>query len=429
MQIDAMRTGLLIMLGCALWQSGCADSQAKTAKSEAPAKVEKPPDEAAIATVTLTEAANRRLGITTGQIERKPVPRRRTFGGIVEVPLGGTLIVSAPLAGTLEKASGNPMPAPGSRLNAGQSVFLLKPLLSPERYVPTPAEQAQIANVFATLATAKALAQGDIDKAQAEVDAAGIALARAERLLEDRAGSRRAVDEAQATLSIAQASLEAARERRLKLEQFEVSAEQPGQVEPIPIIAPQQGILRSVSVAPGEIVPAGAQLFEVITLDRLWIRVPVYVGLADQIELQAEAEVRSLDGRPRGRGSDLPDAIRARPVAAPPSADPMTSSVDLIYVIENAGQAFRPGERVGVTVSLLGEAEHLTVPWRAVLHDIYGGTWVYEQIGEREYRRSRVQVQYVVEETAALATGPEPGTVIVLDGAAELFGTEFGTGK
>ncbi|MCA9113797.1 MAG: efflux RND transporter periplasmic adaptor subunit [Planctomycetaceae bacterium] len=424
------RSILLPALACLCCAIGCSESDSShAAKPVAPAKVEKPPDEADIATVTLTKDANRRLGITLGQVEKRAVPRQRLFGGIVEIPLGESIIVSAPLAGTLEKPPEQSFPAPGSQLENGQPVFLLRPLLTPERYLPTPAERAQVANVVATLATARALAQGDVDRAGAEVKAALIAQNRAEQLLKDRAGSQRAVDEARAALSIAQASLDAAQNRRQRLDELSIDDTEADSVEPIAISAPQQGILRSVSVAPGEIVPAGALLFEVVSLDRLWIRVPVYVGLMHQIQAEAAAHVGPLDGRSRSGLSTSMEDLQAQPVAAPPSADPLASTADLIYEIDNKSGALRPGERVGVTVALQGEAESLVVPWQAVLHDIYGGTWVYVSRGDRAYSRSRIQVRYVVDGLAVLSTGPEPGTAVVLDGAAELFGTEYGAGK
>jgi hypothetical protein len=64
-----------------------------------------------------------------------------------------------------------------------------------------------------------------------------------------------------------------------------------------------------------------------------------------------------------------------------------------------------------------------------VIHDIYGGTWVYEATGEREYVRRRVTVRYVIENTAVLAAGPDAGKKVVVAAAAELFGTETGFSK
>ena len=85
--------------------------------------------------------------------------------------------------------------------------------------------------------------------------------------------------------------------------------------------------------------------------------------------------------------------------------------------------------RVGVSLLVKGEAESLTVPDAAILYDIHGGAWVYTQLEGDRFQRARVIVDHVQGETAVLAGGPEVGTQVVVDGAAELFGTEFGTGK
>ncbi len=69
------------------------------------------------------------------------------------------------------------------------------------------------------------------------------------------------------------------------------------------------------------------------------------------------------------------------------------------------------------------------MPWAAVLHDIHGGQWVYEQIAPQTFVRRRIAVDRVAGTAAVLSRGPKPGSQIVTDGAAELFGTEFGVGK
>ena len=62
---------------------------------------------------------------------------------------------------------------------------------------------------------------------------------------------------------------------------------------------------------------AGAPLFEVANLDTIWIRVPVYVELLDTILTDSEARIVGLGGE-----SSL-EPRTARPVQAPPSADPI----------------------------------------------------------------------------------------------------------
>lgn len=407
------------LLACLL--SGCTEST-KNAPKAAPAKVEAHPDESDIYRITLTPKAVERLGITTAQVEKQSVQRQRTLAGEVTIPTGNAIIVSAPLPGTLHAPKGGRIPLPGSEVDAGQPIFSLVPLLSPERDVPTPAELVQMANAQASLVSAQIVAEGDVKQAQAEVDAARITLDRAEQLFRDKVGSARAVDDAKATLEIALKKLEAAETRKSVLNSLTLEADS-GQLRTIQITAPEPGVLTSLSATRGQTVTAGAPMFQVANLDKVWIRVPVYVGQLDEIETNAPASIGDLEG------SADSSQRSANPIVAPPSADPLSSTVDLYYEIANSDAALHPGERVGVTLLLKGESESLVIPWAAVLHDIHGTTWVYERSNEHTFRRQRVLVRYTVDDLAVLGTGPPVGTEVVVDGAAELFGTEFGTGK
>jgi hypothetical protein len=114
---------------------------------------------------------------------------------------------------------------------------------------------------------------------------------------------------------------------------------------------------------------------------------------------------------------------------APPSANPAAGTVDLFYSLNNRETQYSPGQRVGVALKLKTPVEGLAVPWSAVIHDIYGGTWIYEQTGPQTFVRRRVVIRYVVDDLAALAIGPALSTPIVVAGAAELFGTETGFTK
>jgi hypothetical protein len=181
-------------------------------------------------------------------------------------------------------------------------------------------------------------------------------------------------------------------------------------------------VLRNVSALPGQNVHAGANLFEVIDLDRVWVRVPVYVGEVSSIDADAAASVSALNARP---GTS---AQSAEPTKAPPSANAAAGTVDLFYSMSNT-PSYSPGQRIGVSLTLKGESESLTVPWSTVVFDVYGGAWVYERTGERTFARQRVVVQYVRDGTAVLKSGPKVGTTVVTAGPAELFGAEVGFSK
>ena len=235
------------------------------------------------------------------------------------------------------------------------------------------------------LADAQADADGRVQQASVQLDAAKVALERAQKMLSADAGSARSVDEAKAQVALAEAALKTAQERRALL---------------------------------------GAPVGKATAATKLWVRVPVYAGQLVELQTDAAASVRSLSGNtPSVQGAV------AKPVSGPPTANAMAATVDVFYELEAPPAGTRPGARVEVSVPAKGDTESLVVPWAAVLHDIQGGQWVYEKTAPQTYVRRRVMVDRVAGADAVLASGPKPGTQIVTDGAAELFGTEFGVGK
>ena len=335
---------------------------------------------------------------------------------------GHAITVAAPLSGTLTVPGGGDTAVAGSRVEKGQPIFSLLPLLAAEHTVLTAAEQVQLAESKAALATAQIDAQQQVKSAEVRVEAAEIELTRAEKLVRDRAASQQTLDEASAKLQLAERSLEAAHARNAYLEKARLEAEA-GNLVPLIIVAPMSGVLGNVTVVGGETVVCGATLFEVVNTDRVWIRVPIYVGQWREVDTSQEVIVKEFGQPPQAPGRP------ARPVAAPPSANPNAATVDLFYEMINDGGELRPGHKVVVTLPLKGQEECLVIPWAAVLFDIHGSSWVYERIAPHTFVRRRAEVEFVSGSDAVLAAGPEPGTEVVTDGSAELFGTEFGFGK
>ncbi len=229
---------MLLSVGAA----GCTNSgDSHHGDKVAPATFEvvDPPHETDLVIVHLTPEAVERLGITTVAVERQPMPRRRTFGGDISIPAGSTFIVSAPIAGTVDEEDGVPFPIPGSRVTSGSPVVRFTPLLSPERDVPTPAELVAMANARASLVSLQIVADGDVQRGEAEVEAATIALNRAEQLLIDQVGSVRDVDDARARLEVAQATLAAAKHRKEDTRRTLSRIDRHGGRQPFMIVAPE----------------------------------------------------------------------------------------------------------------------------------------------------------------------------------------------
>jgi RND family efflux transporter MFP subunit len=303
---------------------------------------------------------------------------------------------------------------------AKQPVCLLTPLLSPERDVLTPAERISMAQAQNTIMTTRIEAAGQVAQAKEQVSAARIALDRAERLLRDAAGTAKAVDDAKAQLNIALAGLAAAEARQKAADAISLEGSEPGKQQPLAMESPQAGMIRAQHVAAGEVVAAGTPLFEVMKYDPVWVRVPVYAGELDELATNESAEVVPLNSADRRTG------IVAKPISAPPTATLVAATVDLYYELPNSDGKLRPGERMTVKIKMQGESEQPVAPWSAIMRDINGGTWVFEKTGEHTYVSRRVQVRYVIDEMAVLASGPAVGANIVTDGAVELWGAEMG---
>ena len=361
--------------------AACGHSKDEPKKAAA-ATVQHALKEEQLATVTLAPEAETRLGVETTPIERRAVGRTRSVGGEVIAPPGQSNVVNAPIAGTLVAPQGSSIPPPGTPVRKGQIVMSLLAL--------PPA--------------------GDVAGGEIRRDAAQKA-ARAEQLLKDGAGSRRALEEAQAELALAEAAVRAARPQAARAG------------DALPIVSPQDGVMREVRVGVGQAVSSGAVLFQVDSVSPVWVRVPVYVGDLATIARNRPASVSALSAQPGGT------AVAASPVTGPRSANPDAATSDLYYELPNASGALRPGQRVAVSLPLQGTEESLVAPWSAVLHDMHGGTWVYENTAPHVYARRRVEVRYVSDGLAVLARGPAPGTKVVSVAAIEIFGTEFGTGK
>jgi hypothetical protein len=400
-----------------------------TSKPTEAAKPAPPPIPASVfykeeqgSTVTLKPDAESKLGLQVAEVKRQPVRRSRVYGGDVLIPPGRAVTVAAPLAGLLKPAAGADLVA-GRFVRRGEAVFQLLPLLDPVGR--------------ANLVAARVEADGQVQNAAEQLRNANIALSRAKNVLEGGAGSQRMVDEAEAQVGVAKKLLEATTARRDLLVKV-VGEVADGTGAPVAVEAPADGVVRTVSALPGQSVPAGAPLFEVVNPDVVWVRVGVFAG--DLTELDpGTATAGTIAAAPGTPGRP------AVPVAAPPTAIPQPGTADLFYEVPNPhpataalvgfgfagcdGPRLAPGQRVAVTVPLNDPAESLTVPWSAVVYDFHGGAWVYERTATHTYVRQRVVVRYVRDGLAVLDAGPSAGRKVVTAGAAELFGTEAGFSK
>ena len=373
---------------------GCG-KDAAPAKTAAPAAVANPVSEASLTSLTLTAEAVSRLGIETATSAIETVSRTRSAGGEVIAPPGGAVTVTAPAAGTLRTAGDSTL-LPGSRVAKGQPIFSLFAIQPPDRDLEVETTR-------------------DAATADAELTLATQRLQRLERLLADGATSARAVEEARAQQKVAEATAAATRARAR-----EIGNSPNGTGGGLTVRSPIAGVLQSVDAASGQTVAASAPLFRVVQTDSLWVRVQLFVGDRNGVDLTRPALVTGLGGGP---------AIGAVPATGPPSADPATATSDVFYALQSPGTSLRPGERVSVQLPLTGAEQALVVPTASVVYDMNGGAWLYEATGPTTFVRRRIEIRSQIGGKTLITRGIDAGKKVVTAGAAELFGTEFGAGK
>lgn len=385
----ALVAGLLLLAAC--------KSKAPPL-APAPATVEHRRSEAELTTVHLTEDAERRLAIQTVKVGEREVAAERSFGADVIAPPGRAIPMAAPVAGTVQSPTGRPLPTPGQAVQKGQPILDLLPMAPVDRDLRAQAEQR-------------------VASATARLKAVDLQAERAERLVAEKAGSARGAEDAIAQRDLARAELTAAQER-LRL----VTASPLASDVAITLRAPRTGVLRQLQVAPGQTVAAGAPLFELVDASQVWLRVPVFVDDLRSIAPGAGARVHVLGATGAGKEQ------LARSLPAPPSADLAAATADLYFELSNPGDLLRAGQRIGVTLQLIGARKISAVPWSSIVYDFDGGAWVYERVGPLTYARRRVAVDRVADGWAALIRGPAAGAEVVSQGGSELFGVEFGAG-
>ena len=223
-------------------------------------------------------------------------------------------------------------------------------------------------------------------------------------------------------LKNAQAAFNAAQSRQRFLSGNVMSSDMKN-LSSMHIKAPITGVIQKIYITSSQVVSGGTPLFDATSLNPVWVRVPVYAGDLSSVNHSQTAMIKPL-------GENSANSWRsARFVPGPQTINPQAISTDLFFELPNSDNAFQVGQKVSVTLTQKGNQSALAIPFSAVVYDIDGGTWVYQQAAKHTYSRNRVLVSRVVNQQAILTKGLGPDVKIVTVGTAELFGTEFGVGK
>ncbi|KPH81413.1 hemolysin D [Bosea vaviloviae] len=257
------------------------------------------------------------------------------------------------------------------------------------------------------------VAQAGIAQAQAQLENASMALARAEELFKSNAGSKSALDNAQAAQRTAAAQLRAA---QAQLHQAEINL---GYTD---IRAPIDGRIGRAAITVGNVVgPSSGVLATIVSQDPIYVTFPVSVRRAVDLRQQfardggfgaVRIQLRLPDGRLYGNLGKLDywDINVARD----------TDSITLRGVIPNptlpgGGRELTNDQLVRVILEAVKPKQVLVVPRVAVLSD-QQGDYVYVVDGQDTARQRRVKLGQSTAGAAAVVEGLSAGERVVVEG-------------
>jgi membrane fusion protein, heavy metal efflux system len=270
-----------------------------------------------------------------------------------------------------------------------------------------PWDRVQKGDTLALLDSADASrAVADYAKARTDAELKKKALERAVDLFGHKALAEKDLQQAQADAEAASAELNA------NLDRLRVLGVDPASPTPqLKVLAPRSGVVLDVGTAAGELsksLDAASQpLCTLADLSTVWVEGQVFEKDVSGLRTGAPAEVR-VNAYPNekwsGRVAVVSDAV-----------DPVTRTMNVRVVLSNPNLRLKPG--MFATVRLLrSTSQGIVVPVASVIRE---GTdaYVFVAAGEQRFVRRTVKLGRTLDSSAEILSGLNAGDTIVSDGA------------
>jgi membrane fusion protein, heavy metal efflux system len=273
-------------------------------------------------------------------VERVQVPAE------VRAKPGFSATVAAPLAGHLV-AAGNSVLSPGTRVNAGETLALLKP-----RFSDAAARFVEI--------------EAEFGRAEAVLKQAEREFERTKTLAAQQARTERELQEAEVALATAKAQYGAAASLRSTYAANTSNTAGEAGIAALQLRAPISGVVTRVNAGVGEPVAADQVVFTVLNPERVWVEARVPESNAARLSKAQDAliELPGDDGRLFSIGAE-----GGQLVFAGLEVDTSTRTIPLIYELGNAKAALRVGQAVRLHVETARTEEAIAVPDSAILEE------------------------------------------------------------
>ena len=302
---------------------------------------------------------------------------------------GGEAIVSTPAPGRFRADA---LVDLGQRVSAGQALGRLEPRLA-------------AGNDRATLSA-------EVAEGQAALEAARAELTRAERLLADRAVPARRVEEANRSMTVAEARLKAAEARLAQRDETLRTGGGAASGNAFVLHAPIAGRIVEVNATLGASYDEGATLFKIARTDA--VELQAHVPAADASRARSVTAVAlELPGRPD------PLSLRFHHVHDPGVLDPTTKALSLQMEVANPGGDLLIGQAGTAILYTAGRERMPAVPKMAVLMEA-GRPYVFVQTGGERFARRYVEVAARDGDLVGVKSGVKPGERVVVRGSYDV---------
>ena len=247
------------------------------------------------------------------------------------------------------------------------------------------------------------IAQLDDSQLAAEVSSAEALYAqslatynRVKKVVEQKAGTPQDLDDALASLKVAEANLKLAQARLDKTR----------------IIAPFNGTIGSRKVSVGSFLRTGDAITELANLNEIRINFSAPERFLSELMRGSEVIVFS----PVYPGHE----VKGKIIAIEPIIDSDTRTARIVAKVQNPGQRFRPGMSANVSVVLSERPEALTIPTEAVFAN-GNQSFVYIVNADSTVAPAPVTLGLQMSDVVEILSGLEQGMQIITAGHQKLF--------
>ena len=330
------------------------------------------------------------IGFGTTIVQQIELRRGVRVPAVIEPLTGGEAFVGAPADGRFMASA---LLAVGDRVSPGQELGRVQPRLG------------EAGADRATLVAAEA-------EAQAAVDAAASDLARAERLLAERAVPARRVEEAQRASTVAAARLVAAHARLAQRDETLTTGGGAASGNSFVLRAPIGGRLAAVFAALGASYDEGAPLFRIVRTDRVELQAHLP---ASDAPLTGEVTEIALEipGRP------APIIVEADHMHDAGVLDPVTRALPVQFDVDNRAGQLLIGQMVTAILYTGARERTPAVPRQAVLTEA-GRPYVFVQTGGESFARRFIEVGVRDGDWVGVRAGVALGERVVTLGAYDV---------